>query len=60
MKKPTKLRGRARKEASKFIAEEVRTGKYTRKQAVAIGIARARRATRTRPVDLLVKEYLKT
>jgi hypothetical protein len=38
-----KLRGQARELASKFIAEEIRTGKYPRKQAIAIGISRARR-----------------
>jgi len=37
-----KLRGEARSLASKFIAEEVRTGKYPREQAVAVGISRAR------------------
>ena len=41
-RKTKKLTGRARKLASKFIAEEVRTGKYPRKQAVAVGISRAR------------------
>jgi hypothetical protein len=29
---------------SKYVAEEVRTGKYSREQAVAIGISRARAA----------------
>ncbi len=38
-----KLRGQTRELASKFIAEEIRTGKYPRKQAIAIGISRARR-----------------
>jgi dethiobiotin synthetase len=32
--------------ASKFIAEEMETGKYPRAQAVAIGISRARRNCR--------------
>jgi hypothetical protein len=40
-KKKRKLRGEARALASKFIAEEVRTGKYPREQAVAVGISRA-------------------
>jgi hypothetical protein len=41
-----KLRGRARELVSKFIAEEVRTEKYPREQAVAVGISRAREETR--------------
>jgi hypothetical protein len=42
--RPKKLTGKTRTLASKFIAEEVRTGKYPREQAVAIGISRARAA----------------
>jgi hypothetical protein len=38
-----KLKGKTRELASRYIAEEVRTGKYGRSQAVAIGISRARR-----------------
>jgi hypothetical protein len=38
----SKLRGRARKLASKYIAEEMRTKKYPRKQSIAIGISRAK------------------
>ena len=41
-KKYPKLRGRARELASKYIAEEFRTGKYKPSQAKAIGISRAR------------------
>jgi len=37
-----KLRGKARALASKFIAEEMRTKKYPRAQAIAIGLSRAR------------------
>lgn len=37
-----KLRGRAKKLASKYIAEEMNTRKYGRKQAIAIGLSRAR------------------
>jgi hypothetical protein len=36
------LRGKAKSLASKFIAEEVHTDQYPRKQAIAIGISRAR------------------
>lgn len=43
--KKRKLTGKARTLASKFIAEEVETGKYPRKQAIAIGISRARAET---------------
>jgi hypothetical protein len=42
--KPRKLTGKTRSLAGKFIAEEVRTGRYSREQAVAIGISRARAA----------------
>jgi hypothetical protein len=42
-KNTEKLRGQTRELASKFIAEEIRTGKYPREQAIAIGISRARR-----------------
>jgi hypothetical protein len=42
-KNTKKLRGQTRELASKFIAEEIRTGKYPREQAIAIGISRARR-----------------
>lgn len=41
-RKYPKLRGRARSLASKYIAEEERTRQYPRKQAIAIGISRAR------------------
>ena len=59
-RKKTKLRGEARELASKFIAEEMETHKYPRKQAIAIGISRAKRAskishTKTRLKRLLTK-----
>lgn len=43
--KKTKLRGKTKKLASKYIAEEMSTHKYGRKQAIAIGISRARTKT---------------
>lgn len=43
--KQSPLRGTVRQLASKFIAEEMHTRKYPRKQAIAIGISRAKRAT---------------
>jgi hypothetical protein len=42
--KRRKLTKKSRALASKYVAEEVRTGKYSREQAVAIGISRARAA----------------
>ena len=59
-KKPSKLRGKAKVLASRFIAEEMETHKYPRKQAIAIGISRAKRAskvshTKTRLTSLLKK-----
>ena len=53
-----KLRGKTRERASKFIAEEVRTGKYPRKQAIAIGISRARTAAKKSRIDSIVAKYL--
>jgi hypothetical protein len=41
-KQQPKLRGKVRDLASKFIAEEMRTKKYPRAQAIAIGISRAK------------------
>jgi hypothetical protein len=41
-----KLSGKSRKIASKYIAEEIKTKKYPLKQAIAIGISRARAATK--------------
>lgn len=52
-----KLRDQARELASKFIAEEIRTGKYPRKQAIAIGISRARRQDKA--VGGAVREIMK-
>jgi hypothetical protein len=51
-KKKKKLTGRERKLASRYIAEEIETGRYPRKQAIAIGISRAKagaKKTRHRP-----------
>lgn len=42
----TKLAGKVRELASKYIAEEIETGKYPRKQAIAIGISRAKAASK--------------
>ena len=41
-KKKMKLSLAEKRLAPEFIAEEVRTGRYPRKQAIAIGISRAK------------------
>lgn len=45
-KKYPKLSPREKELASKFIAEEITTGQYPRKQAIAIGISRATAASK--------------
>ena len=45
---------RAPKGAGPFIAEEISTGKYPREQAIAIGIARARREGHHSPYSFVV------
>ena len=45
-KKMKKLTRRERKLASRYIAEEIETEKYPHKQAIAIGISRAREQTK--------------
>ena len=44
-KHPKPLTKRQQELASKYIAEEMQTGAYSRAQAIAIGINRARKAT---------------
>ena len=44
-RKYPKLRGKAKAMASKYIAEEMESG-YPRKQAIAIGLSRARIAAK--------------
>jgi len=56
-RKYPKLRGLARERASSYIAEEVRAG-YPRRQAVAIGISRARAAARKSRTAKLIEKYL--
>jgi hypothetical protein len=47
--------------ASRFIAKEMHTGKYPRKQAVAIGLSRARaasaKAKRSAEIQRIMKKY---
>ena len=45
-RKKRKLTSKERKLASRYIAEEIETEKYPRKQAIAIGISRARAAAK--------------
>lgn len=45
-KKKRKLTDKEKKLASRYIAEEIETGKYPRKQALAIGISRAQAAAK--------------
>ncbi len=56
-KKYPKLRGRTRTLASKFIAEETLSG-LPRKQAIAVGISRARAAQKQAELDKIVAKYL--
>ena len=53
------LRGLARELASKYIAEEIRTGKYSPSQAKAIGIARARTDARKLSARTKIEAILK-
>jgi len=59
--KKKKLTGRERDLASRYIAEEIETGKYPRKQALAIGISRARAAskktTRSHSIASIMERY---
>lgn len=59
-KKRARLSPRARELASQFIAEEHRTKKYPREQAIAIGLSRARReaAKEKFKLDTIVAKYL--
>lgn len=45
-RKYPKLRGKTRELAGKYIARQTRKRKYTREQAIAIGISQARTATK--------------
>lgn len=59
--KQPKLQGTTRSLASQYIAEEMRTQKYPRKQAIAIGISRARAKTKKerqkRTIDAIMRKY---
>jgi len=53
-----KLTKKEREEASRFVAEEMRTGKYPREQAVAVGLSRARQKTKKTHIDEIAAKYL--
>ena len=60
-RKKRKLTSKEKKLASRYIAEEIETEKYPRKQAIAIGISRARAATKKtshrRSIASIMKRY---
>jgi hypothetical protein len=56
-KKYPKLRGQSRKLAGKYIAEEMQAG-YPRKQAIAIGISRARSVKKKTKIYEIARKYL--
>ena len=61
-KKYPKLTPREKRLASKYIAEEVETGQYPCKQAIAIGISRAKAAAKGRSpkakIERIMEKYL--
>lgn len=57
-KKYPKLTTREKELAKKYVPEEVRTKKYERKTAVAIGLSRARREAAHEELDAVVRKYL--
>lgn len=56
-RKYPKLRGQVAALSKKFIAEEFRTGRPP-KQAVAIGISRARQSAKMSELDKIISKYL--
>jgi hypothetical protein len=59
-KKYPKLSPREKRLASGYIAEEMQTGQYPRKQAIAIGISQARAAKKSSPrskIASLIERY---
>jgi hypothetical protein len=59
--KKRKLTTKEKRLASRYIAEEIETGKYPRKQAIAIGISRARstakKARRESAIESIMARY---
>lgn len=58
MKKTGKLSEREKAIARVTVAEELRTKKYPRRQAVAVGLARARERARHEHAMATAREYL--
>ena len=56
-RKYPKLRGKTRERAGKYIAQEVEAGR-PRRQAIAIGISRARAAAKKERVMEIARKYL--
>jgi len=56
-KKRLKLSGRSKQLASKFIAEEIRSG-IPQRQSLAIGLSRARSAQQKAELDKIVARYI--
>jgi hypothetical protein len=53
-----KLTKKEREKASRFIREEMHTGKYPREQAIAIGLSRARQKAKRSRIDEIAAKYL--
>jgi hypothetical protein len=53
-----KLSPRERQLAMKYVPEELKTKKYKRKMAIAIGLSRARRSAEREKVASVVRKYL--
>lgn len=58
LKKYPKLTAREKELAKKYVPEEMRTKKYGRETAVAIGLSRARREAAREELDAVVRKYL--
>ena len=57
-KRHPKMSARAKEIAGEKVAEEVRTGRYARRQAVAIGLSRAREEARHERAMATARKYL--
>lgn len=61
IRKFPRLRGRVKDLTSQYIAEEHETGKYSRVQAIAVGISRAveqaKKETQQSKINAMMKKY---
>jgi hypothetical protein len=57
-KKYPKMNRRAKEVSKRTVAEELETGKYPRRQAVAIGLSRARDEARHERAMATARKYL--